>query len=198
MTGPVVWEWNGEKYANFITVTRLWRDARSIGTASQARWIWWWILFRNPAVTHTGSRHCRWFGKAFVTCGFRNNNVPWKLSQVIGRLEIHKIRHVMVTKNLRGLSRLANYAERASERRLSLTLLPTFVDTGSHVVSVTDPYGHILGFIDRSRYFFFQIAPQLYSRGWVDPVPDSLLLRKSDSAGTRTRTSGSVVKNSVH
>jgi hypothetical protein len=22
-----------------------------------------------------------------------------------------------------------------------------------HVVSVTDPYGHILGFIDRSRYF---------------------------------------------
>jgi hypothetical protein len=45
----------------------------------------------------------------------------------------------------------------------------------------------ILGFLDRSRYFFFQVAPQLYSQGWVDPVPDPLLLRKSGSAGNRTR-----------
>jgi hypothetical protein len=29
------------------------------------------------------------------------------------------------------------------------------------VVSVTDPYGRILGFLDRSHYFFFQVAPQL-------------------------------------
>jgi hypothetical protein len=29
-----------------------------------------------------------------------------------------------------------------------------FVDRRSHVVSVTDPYGRILGFLDRSRYFF--------------------------------------------
>jgi hypothetical protein len=34
---------------------------------------------------------------------------------------------------------------------------------------------------------FFQIAPQLPSRGWVDPVRDPLLLRKSGSAGNRTR-----------
>jgi hypothetical protein len=27
------------------------------------------------------------------------------------------------------------------------------------VVSVTDPYGLILGFLDRSRYIFFQAAP---------------------------------------
>jgi hypothetical protein len=26
-------------------------------------------------------------------------------------------------------------------------------DRGFHVVSVTDPYGRILGFLDRSRYF---------------------------------------------
>jgi hypothetical protein len=31
--------------------------------------------------------------------------------------------------------------------------LPTFADRGCHVVSVTDPYGLILGFLDRSRYF---------------------------------------------
>jgi hypothetical protein len=28
-----------------------------------------------------------------------------------------------------------------------------FADTGCHVISVTDPYGRILGFLDRSRYF---------------------------------------------
>jgi hypothetical protein len=77
-------------------------------------------------------------------------------------------------------------------------LVPTFADTRCHVVSVTDPYGRILGFLDRRRYFFFQIAPQLYSRGWVDPVPDPLLLRQSGSAGNRTRTSGSVTRNSEH
>jgi hypothetical protein len=40
-----------------------------------------------------------------------------------------------------------------------------------------------LGFIDRNRYFFIQVAPQLSSRDWVDPVSDPLLLRKSGSAG---------------
>jgi hypothetical protein len=47
---------------------------------------------------------------------------------------------------------------------------PTFADRGCHVVIVSDQYGHTLGFLDRSPYFFFQAAPQLYSR--VDPVPD--------------------------
>jgi hypothetical protein len=56
---------------------------------------------------------------------------------------------------------------------------------------MTDPYGRILGILDRNRYFFFQVAPQLFSRGWVDPVPDSLLLRKSGSSANRTQTSGS-------
>jgi hypothetical protein len=45
---------------------------------------------------------------------------------------------------------------------------------------------------------FLQVAPQLYSRGRVDPVPDPLLLRNSDSDENRTRTSGSVVMNSDH
>jgi hypothetical protein len=44
-------------------------------------------------------------------------------------------------------------------------LVPTFPDRGYHVVSVTDPYGRNLNFLDRSSYFFFQVAPQLYSRG---------------------------------
>jgi hypothetical protein len=77
---------------------------------------------------------------------------------------------------------------RSRERCLLLKLVPTFADRGCHVVSVMDPYGRILDFLDRSRYFFFQVAPQLYSRGRVDPVPDPLLLRKFGSTGNRTQT----------
>jgi hypothetical protein len=83
-----------------------------------------------------------------------------------------------------------------SDRRLSAKLVPNFADRGCHIVSVTDPYGRIFGFLDRSRCFFFQVAPQLYSRGWVDPVPNPLVSRKSVSAGNRTRTPGTVARNS--
>jgi hypothetical protein len=40
------------------------------------------------------------------------------------------------------------------------------------VVSAADPLDRNLNFLDRNRYVFFQIAPQLYSRGWADPVPE--------------------------
>jgi hypothetical protein len=43
-------------------------------------------------------------------------------------------------------------------------VVPTFADKEWHVVSTTDPYGRNLTFLDWSHYFF-QIAPQLYSRG---------------------------------
>jgi hypothetical protein len=66
------------------------------------------------------------------------------------------------------------------------------------VLSVTDPYGRVIDFLARSRSFFFQVAPPLYSRGWVDAVQDPLLLRKSGGAGNRTRTSVSVARNSDH
>jgi hypothetical protein len=41
--------------------------------------------------------------------------------------------------------------------------LPTFADRGCSVASATDPHGRIIGFLDRSRYYFFQVVPQLYS-----------------------------------
>jgi hypothetical protein len=87
---------------------------------------------------------------------------------------------------------------RLSDRLLSAKSVTTFVERGCRVISATDPYGRILGFLDRRRYFFFQVAPQLYSRGWVDPVPDPLLLRKSGSFGNRAQTYGSVARNSDH
>jgi hypothetical protein len=52
---------------------------------------------------------------------------------------------------------------RPSYRRLSAKLLPIFADRGCRVVSMTDPSGSILNFLDRSHYFFFQVVPQLHS-----------------------------------
>jgi hypothetical protein len=50
-------------------------------------------------------------------------------------------------------SESATELHRPRDRRLSTKWLPTFADRGYHVVSVTDPYTHFLGFLDRSRYF---------------------------------------------
>jgi hypothetical protein len=58
------------------------------------------------------------------------------------------------------------------------------------------PYCCILGSLDRAATFSFKWLLNCTHRGWVDPVPDPLLLRKCDSAGNRTRTSGSVARNS--
>jgi hypothetical protein len=40
-------------------------------------------------------------------------------------------------------------------------LVTTFADSECCVVSTTDPYGNILGFLDWSRYYFFQLVSQL-------------------------------------
>jgi hypothetical protein len=43
---------------------------------------------------------------------------------------------------------------RLSDGSLLAKSVPAFADRGCHVVSMTDPYSHILGFLDRSRYCF--------------------------------------------
>jgi hypothetical protein len=55
------------------------------------------------------------------------------------------------------------------------------------VCEVSANFCRILDFLNWSRYYFFQVATQLYWRGWMDPVPDPLLLRKSGSAENRTQ-----------
>jgi hypothetical protein len=81
-------------------------------------------------------------------------------------------------------------------------LVPTFVHRGCRVVSTADLHSRILGFLDQSLYNFFQVAPQLYSRGWMGPIPDPQLLRnlvaQRIEPENRTRASGSVGKNSDH
>jgi hypothetical protein len=92
----------------------------------------------------------------------------------------------MLTPNSVALSPQTNYTDWATTtcRR---NLVPTFVDKevsrgqrgGSHTVVN-------LSFLDRSRYFFKYLLIYPH-KGWVDPVPDPLLLRKSGIAGNRTR-----------
>jgi hypothetical protein len=79
-------------------------------------------------------------------------------------------------KNQTPWSESASELYRPSDRRISAKWLPTFADKGCHMVSVTDPYGSILDFSRQGLLLFYQVAPQLYSRGWVDPVPDPLLV----------------------
>jgi hypothetical protein len=62
------------------------------------------------------------------------------------------------------------------------------------VVSVTDPYGIILGFLDRSRYF--SIKELLSCTHEAEWTPFQTHYFFSGSAGNRTRASGSVDKNS--
>jgi hypothetical protein len=59
-------------------------------------------------------------------------------------------------------SESASELYRPSDRRLSAKCLPTFADRGCHVVSVTDPYSR---FSRQEQLLFYQVAPQLYSRG---------------------------------
>jgi hypothetical protein len=93
-----------------------------------------------------------------------------------------------------GIKLKLNSVALVRERTIATEWLPlagevsaNFPDRGCRVVILTDPHGRILGFLDRSRYFLFQVAPQLYSRGWLDLVPDPLLYRKSGTAGKRNR-----------
>jgi hypothetical protein len=44
-------------------------------------------------------------------------------------------------------------------------LVTTFADRECRMASTMDAYGCICDFLDQSRYFFFQVTPQLYSQG---------------------------------
>ena len=80
---------------------------------------------------------------------------------------------------------------RQSARRRSAKLVPTFADRGvSRGQRDRSPRPLISVYRTWIATYFIQVAPQLTSggsRGWVHPVPDPLPLRKSGSAGNRTR-----------
>jgi hypothetical protein len=100
-------------------------------------------------------------------------------------IEIKLRREIKLKTELRGLSSRANCTDQApAAYRWSLCqrLRIEVVTWSAWRVAAA-----VFGFLDRNRYFLFQVASQLYSWGWVDPVPDPLLLGKSSRAGNRTR-----------
>jgi hypothetical protein len=84
-----------------------------------------------------------------------------------------------------------NYQYRPKGRRSLAKLLPK-------VVSATDPLGR---FLNEILYFFMQVAPQLSSQDCVDPIPDPLLLGRSENLialGIKSGTFESVARHSGH
>jgi hypothetical protein len=69
---------------------------------------------------------------------------------------------------------------RSSDRRRSAKLVPTLADRGCHVVSATI-------FLTWSRYYFFQVAPQIVHEAEWTPFQTHCCSEKSGNAGNRTR-----------
>jgi hypothetical protein len=98
----------------------------------------------------------------------------------------HLVRRYKIKTNSVTFSPQVNYTDWATATCWR-NLVPTFADRGmSRGQRGGSPTAVNLSFLDRSRYFSFKY-PLIYPhRGWVDPVPDPLLLRKSGSAGDQT------------
>jgi hypothetical protein len=114
--------------------------------------------------------------------------------------DITDLKHWLATilkLKLHGLSPRASYTDRATAacRRSDCQLVRIEDATWS---AWRIPPAIFSRFSRQEPLFFYQVAPQLCSRGWVEPVPDPLLFFFSGSAGYRTRASGSVAKNSDH
>jgi hypothetical protein len=62
------------------------------------------------------------------------------------------------------------------------------------VVSASDSHDRILCFVDRSRYFFFQVAPQLYSEAEWTPFQTHYFLENLVASGIDPGSSGSVAR----
>jgi hypothetical protein len=88
-------------------------------------------IAQEAVVTQLGNKLSAFYGSQSA------NQTP------LSRIVLEKLK-----KKLNSLSPRANYTDRATAASRS-----TFADKGCHVVSVTDPYGRIFGFLDRSRYF---------------------------------------------
>jgi hypothetical protein len=73
-----------------------------------------------------------------------------------------------------------NYTNRATTTGWQI-LVPALVIRGvSHGQCGRTPMAVNLSFTDHSHYFFIHVGAHLSSRGWVDPIPDLLLLKYSN------------------
>jgi hypothetical protein len=83
---------------------------------------------------------------------------PFRLNSYLFNFLLHYYREFVIPMYV---VKKTLWPDSARERRLSVMLMPTFEDRECHVISMT----WLLGFLDQSCCLFFQVAPQLYSRG---------------------------------
>jgi hypothetical protein len=77
-------------------------------------------------------------------------------------------------------------------------VVPTFADRGCCVVSAMDPPVVSLGFLDRSRYYFFQVAPRCPREAEWTPLQSHCFSENLEAPGIEPRTYESVARNSDH
>jgi hypothetical protein len=73
--------------------------------------------------------------------------------------------------------------------------VPTFEDRRCHVVTVTEPYGRIHGFLNRSHYW--QLLISIHEAEWT-PFQTHYFSESLVVPGIEPGTSGSVITNSDH
>jgi hypothetical protein len=98
---------------------------------------------------------------------------------------------------LRGRSPQANYTYRATAscRRSKCQSLRV---EGVAWSAQRIPTAVNLGFLDRNLYLLIQVAPQLSSRGWVDPLQTPYFSENLVGPWIEPGTSGSVTRNCDH
>jgi hypothetical protein len=95
-----------------------------------------------------------------------------------------------------------NYVASVCERTIS-TERPPLVGQhlrieGCRVVSAADKYGRNLGFLDRSRCFFFQVAPHCTDGAEWTPFQTHYFSENPVVPGIETGTSESIARDSDH
>jgi hypothetical protein len=95
-----------------------------------------------------------------------------------------------ITNKCSGFSPKANYTHRATAACRRIERIEGIPWSAQWIPTAVN-----FGLLDRSRYFL-EIASQLFSRGWVEPVLDPLLVKNLVSPGNEPDTSWSVARNS--
>jgi hypothetical protein len=141
---------SGREYIKQVKAERRERQTFQLGECG------WW--FQHSTVNCRASRH--------VLQGLRTNpNIRTNQSYMTWNIFERQQKQIKTMLKKKSWRQSGNKLYRKLDRSLSAKLVPTFEDRGVSRSQRGDPHGRNLGFLDRRRYFFFQIAPQLYSRG---------------------------------
>jgi hypothetical protein len=159
------------------------QDSQSPGSPTNS----WGIvcLFRIPGSEWQNCFPSQWTWKCRERRGIRHFHLSTRISRRrVSMQRWHNTEHFMLWDITPCSLFYYCYTDRAAAK-----LSSTFADRGCHVVSVTDIYDRILGFLDRSRYFLFQVVPLIVLTKLSGP-------RSRPTTSQKTRTTGSVATDS--